>query len=202
MEITRQYEEFASLTVAKDDATVVIDLGLDWWENKPAIVDVGPVLSLKDSVASKLLAVYSRGYARDYLDAYSILSSKRFTRSEVSRSQACATMFRCTARTSIQPFRAFVVPKMISCSERRSGRGTASFLGVTRWLGDRRRLLSRPASQAGHRVCIRKRLCGRKPSQGNGTRSLSAKLKAPGASDAATRPAAKRSASCSRSTAT
>ncbi|MGO4246786.1 nucleotidyl transferase AbiEii/AbiGii toxin family protein [Paenarthrobacter sp. RAF54_2] len=104
VEITRQYEEFASLTVAKDDATVVIDLGLDWWENKPAIVDVGPVLSLKDSVASKLLAVYSRGYARDYLDAYSILSSKRFTRSEVSRSQACATMFRCTARTSIQPF--------------------------------------------------------------------------------------------------
>lgn len=47
--------------------------------NKPAVVDVGPVLSLKDSVTSKLLAVYSRGYARDYLDAYSILSSKRFT---------------------------------------------------------------------------------------------------------------------------
>lgn len=43
-------------------------------------------------------------------------------------------------------------------------------------------------------------LCGRKPSQGNGTRSLSAKLKAPGARDAATRLAAKRSASCSRST--
>jgi predicted nucleotidyltransferase component of viral defense system len=78
VEITRQYEEFASLTVGKDQTTVVIDLGLDWWENKPAIVDLGPVLSLKDSVASKLLAVYSRGYARDYLDAYSIISSKRF----------------------------------------------------------------------------------------------------------------------------
>lgn len=32
-------------------------------------------LSLKDPVASKLLAVYSRGYARDYLDAYSIITS-------------------------------------------------------------------------------------------------------------------------------
>ncbi|WP_024821109.1 nucleotidyl transferase AbiEii/AbiGii toxin family protein [Arthrobacter sp. 31Y] len=79
VQVTRQYEEFASLTVTKAETAVVIDLGLDWWENKPAIVDVGPVLSLKDSVASKLLTVYSRGYARDYLDAYSILSSKRFT---------------------------------------------------------------------------------------------------------------------------
>ena len=79
VETTRQYEEFASLTVTKDDTDVVIDLGLDWWENKPAIVDLGPVLSLEDSIASKLLTVYSRGYARDYLDANSILSSKRFT---------------------------------------------------------------------------------------------------------------------------
>ncbi|MDI2033359.1 nucleotidyl transferase AbiEii/AbiGii toxin family protein [Paenarthrobacter nitroguajacolicus] len=79
VEVTRQYEEFASLTVTKFQTAVVIDLGLDWWENKPAIVDIGPVMSLEDSVASKLLTVYSRGYARDYLDAYSILSSKRFT---------------------------------------------------------------------------------------------------------------------------
>jgi hypothetical protein len=63
VEITRQYDEFASVTVGRDDDAVVIDLGLDWWENSPAIIDVGPVLSLKDSVASKLLAVYSRGYA-------------------------------------------------------------------------------------------------------------------------------------------
>jgi hypothetical protein len=79
VEVTRQYQEFASLTVDKDGITVVMDLGLDWWENKPAVVDVGPVMSLKDSVASKLLAVYSRGYARDYLDAYSIINSGRFT---------------------------------------------------------------------------------------------------------------------------
>jgi len=77
--VTRQYQEFASLTVEMDGITVVMDLGLDWWENKPAVVDVGPVMSLKDSVASKLLAVYSRGYVRDYLDAYSIINSGRFT---------------------------------------------------------------------------------------------------------------------------
>ncbi|MBT2552494.1 nucleotidyl transferase AbiEii/AbiGii toxin family protein [Arthrobacter sp. ISL-5] len=61
VEITRLYQEFASLTVDKDGTTVVMDLGLDWWENKPAVVDLGPVLSLKDSVAAKLIAVYSRG---------------------------------------------------------------------------------------------------------------------------------------------
>ncbi|MFC9351790.1 nucleotidyl transferase AbiEii/AbiGii toxin family protein [Arthrobacter sp. NPDC057013] len=77
--VTRQYQAFASLTVDKGDKTVVMDLGLDWWEDKPAIVDLGPVMSLKDSAASKLLTVYSRGYARDYLDAHSIISSERFT---------------------------------------------------------------------------------------------------------------------------
>ncbi len=78
VEITRHFEEFASITVGHNEEAVVIDLGLDWWENSPAIIDIGPILSLKDSVASKLLAVYSRGYARDYLDAYSIITSHRF----------------------------------------------------------------------------------------------------------------------------
>lgn len=40
---------------------------------------------MKDSVASKLLAVYGRGYARDYLDAYSIITSRRFTHHELIR---------------------------------------------------------------------------------------------------------------------
>ena len=83
VEVTRQYQEFASLTVERGGTAVVMDLGLDWWEDQPAVVDVGPVLSLKDSVASKLLAVYSRGYARDYLDAYSIIISGRFTAMEL-----------------------------------------------------------------------------------------------------------------------
>ncbi|WP_284752099.1 nucleotidyl transferase AbiEii/AbiGii toxin family protein [Arthrobacter sp. efr-133-R2A-120] len=83
VEITRQYEEFASVTVGHNEQAIVIDLGLDWWENSPAIIDIGPVLSLKDSVASKLLAVYSRGYARDYLDAYSIITSHRFTQKQL-----------------------------------------------------------------------------------------------------------------------
>lgn len=83
VQITRQYEEFASVTVGHNEEAVVIDLGLDWWENSPAIIDIGPILSLKDSVASKLLAVYSRGYARDYLDAYSIITSRRFTHQQL-----------------------------------------------------------------------------------------------------------------------
>ena len=83
IEITRQYEEFASVTVGHNEQAVVIDLGLDWWENSPAIIDIGPILSLKDSVASKLLAVYSRGYARDHLDAHSIITSHRFTHQQL-----------------------------------------------------------------------------------------------------------------------
>jgi hypothetical protein len=83
VEITRHYDGFASVAVGHDEEAVVIDLGLDWWENSPAIIDIGPILSLKDSVASKLLAVYGRGYARDYLDAYSIITSRRITHQEL-----------------------------------------------------------------------------------------------------------------------
>ncbi|MBT2555934.1 nucleotidyl transferase AbiEii/AbiGii toxin family protein [Arthrobacter sp. ISL-5] len=85
VEITRQYDEFARVTVGHDEEAVVIDLGLDWWENSPAIIDIGPILSLNDSVASKLLAGYGRGYARDYLDAYSIFTSRRFTHQQLLR---------------------------------------------------------------------------------------------------------------------
>ncbi|WP_427132319.1 nucleotidyl transferase AbiEii/AbiGii toxin family protein [Pseudarthrobacter sp. S9] len=85
VEITRQFDEFASVTVGHDEEAIVIDLGLDWWENSPAIIDIGPILSLNDSVASKLLAVYGRGYARDYLDAYSIITSRRFTHQQLIR---------------------------------------------------------------------------------------------------------------------
>jgi hypothetical protein len=85
VQITRQYDEFASVTVGHGEEAVVIDLGLDWWENSPAVIDIGPILSLKDSVASKLLAVYGRGYARDYLDAYSIITSRRFTHQQLIR---------------------------------------------------------------------------------------------------------------------
>lgn len=156
VEITRQYEEFASLTVAKDDATVVIDLGLDWWRaaqwardcflpRRHSLARGSSTASVSSSQSSWSSGVYPEATA-SAVDLHSARTTNNLSKLEIA-AQARAT-------------------------------STISAANCSRWL------------------------CGRKPSQGNGTRSFSAKLKAPGASEAATRLAAKRSASCSRSTAT
>ncbi len=40
---------------------------------------IGPVLAEADAVASKVATVFSRGYARDYLDLAGILASGRYS---------------------------------------------------------------------------------------------------------------------------
>lgn len=47
---------------------------------------IGPVLSLEDAVGNKLSALYSRAYARDFLDVDSIRASGKFTDAELIRS--------------------------------------------------------------------------------------------------------------------
>lgn len=67
-EESRRASQFARLHVRVTDETHVdIDLGVDWREQDPVILDVGPVLSLRDAVGNKVSALYSRGEARDYL---------------------------------------------------------------------------------------------------------------------------------------
>lgn len=60
-----------------------MDLAVDWREREPVILEVGPVLNLKDAVGSKISALYSRAEARDFLDADAIRRSGRFTDDEL-----------------------------------------------------------------------------------------------------------------------
>lgn len=62
---------------------VEVDLGIDWRAHPPVTLDVGPVLALEDAVANKVLALYSRGEVRDYLDVDAIRQTGRFNDDEL-----------------------------------------------------------------------------------------------------------------------
>jgi hypothetical protein len=79
VELTRRAEHFARLhVVTGEGAQLDVDLGVDWRQDEPVGLAVGPVLSLDDAVGSKIGALYSRGEVRDYLDVDAIRSSGRF----------------------------------------------------------------------------------------------------------------------------
>jgi hypothetical protein len=83
----RRVDQFARLEVTTADGHQVdIDMGVDWRQAEPAVLAIGPVLSLEDAVGNKLSALYSRAYARDFLDVDSIRASGKFTDAELIRS--------------------------------------------------------------------------------------------------------------------
>ncbi|MDN5763694.1 MAG: nucleotidyl transferase AbiEii/AbiGii toxin family protein [Microlunatus sp.] len=76
----RRAPQFARLHVATSDGRQLdVDLGVDWRQDDPVRLDIGPVLSLADAVGNKVSALYSRGEPRDYLDLDAIRASGRFT---------------------------------------------------------------------------------------------------------------------------
>lgn len=80
VERTRQAPQYARLHVATGDGLQVdVDLGVDWRQDDPVTLDVGPVLSLADAIGNKVSALYTRGEARDYLDIDAIRASGRFS---------------------------------------------------------------------------------------------------------------------------
>lgn len=80
VEVQRREAQFARLLVGTDDGyQVEMDMAVDWRANQPALLGVGPVLSVEDAVASKVAALYGRGEARDFLDVDAIRQSGRFT---------------------------------------------------------------------------------------------------------------------------
>jgi hypothetical protein len=80
----RRADLFARLEVATADGRLIdIDMGVDWREADPAILEIGPVLSLGDAVGNKISALYSRAYPRDFLDADAIRRSGHFSDDEL-----------------------------------------------------------------------------------------------------------------------
>ena len=85
VEERRRAEYFAHLNVtAADGLQVDVDFAYDWRGAEPTRLQVGPVLSVDDAVASKTNAVYTRLEARDLIDLDAIRSSGRYRRRAIA----------------------------------------------------------------------------------------------------------------------
>ncbi len=60
-----------------------LQLGMNYREFPPYRIDIGPVLDVRDAVAAKMSALWSRGEARDFIDIAAVLDSGRFSADEV-----------------------------------------------------------------------------------------------------------------------
>ncbi len=102
VEVVRSAQTFARLDVSdpRPKLQTTVDLAVDAREFLPAMLSVGPVLDIRDAVANKVVAVFGRGYARDYLDLAAIMRSAKYPREELLRMAATVdpgfdrTMFR------------------------------------------------------------------------------------------------------------
>jgi hypothetical protein len=56
---------------------------VDWRENEPVRLAIGPVLHADDAVANKVCALFGRAEVRDYVDVDAILASGRYTEDEL-----------------------------------------------------------------------------------------------------------------------
>ena len=60
-----------------------VDFAVNWRQDPPVQLSVGPVVSERDAVAGKLSAVFSRGEVRDFLDLDAIRRSGRYADSDL-----------------------------------------------------------------------------------------------------------------------
>jgi hypothetical protein len=83
--VARRAETFARLeaTEPASGRAGAVDLAADVRASDPVQLSIGPVLAESDAVGSKVAAVFSRGYARDYLDLAAILASGRYRRDQL-----------------------------------------------------------------------------------------------------------------------
>ncbi len=57
-----------------------LELSADWRAHAPVLLRIGPVLHPDDAVANKMIALYGRAAARDFLDVDAAITSGRYTR--------------------------------------------------------------------------------------------------------------------------
>lgn len=83
LSISREYPGFVDGRVTWGDDEIGVDLGADWRAYPPVMMDIGPVLDIRDSVGSKTAALYSRHEVRDYTDVAAIVLDGRWTPQQI-----------------------------------------------------------------------------------------------------------------------
>ena len=78
-------DAFVRLTVSDGERTSKVELAIDSRANEPIHMTIGPVLHPDDAVANKMNALYSRAFARDFIDIDSTIQSGRYDREALLR---------------------------------------------------------------------------------------------------------------------
>lgn len=81
--VGREFPGFVDGRIAWGDYEIGFDLGADWRAYPAVTMDIGPVLDIRDSVASKTAALYSRHEIRDYIDVAAIVLDGRWTPEQI-----------------------------------------------------------------------------------------------------------------------
>lgn len=71
VEVHRRSVDFAKLEVRDGDDACLVDLGRDWQWDPSTETDLVPVLSDRELAVNKLLALFGRAAARDFVDVSS-----------------------------------------------------------------------------------------------------------------------------------
>jgi hypothetical protein len=85
VEIDRHNDAFVRLTVSDIERTSKVELAIDSRSNEPIHMTIGPVLHPDDAVANKMNALYSRAFARDFIDIDATVQSGRYDRETLLR---------------------------------------------------------------------------------------------------------------------
>lgn len=83
VDIDRQYDTFARLTVTDGLHVSKVEMAVDWRANEPILMAIGPVLHPDDAVANKMSALYGRAFARDFIDVDAALRSGQYTHEDL-----------------------------------------------------------------------------------------------------------------------
>lgn len=96
--VIRRAELYARLHVGQDDP-VQVELAYDWRSEIPARFAIGPVLDRDDVVAGKVLALWGRQEARDYIDVHAALAPASTPKVTCSGSPSARTPVSTSARS-------------------------------------------------------------------------------------------------------
>ncbi|MBX6750899.1 MAG: nucleotidyl transferase AbiEii/AbiGii toxin family protein [Micromonosporaceae bacterium] len=85
VEAERRHDTFLRLTVSDGEQAAKVELGIDLRANEPVRISIGPVLHPDDAVANKVMALYERALARDFIDIDAVLRSGRYDEAALLR---------------------------------------------------------------------------------------------------------------------
>jgi Nucleotidyl transferase AbiEii toxin, Type IV TA system len=80
VDVEPHHDTFVRLNVSDGERSSKVELAVDSRANEPIRMTIGAVLHLDDALTNKMIALYTRAFARDFIDIDAALKSGRYDR--------------------------------------------------------------------------------------------------------------------------